>query len=123
MRRKSLILSPGKISTGLSYSTPIKDSSVSFQNKESESVEAKEKFSFDLEEIRLECESRKQRYSERDKEIEEILNNDIVSTCQTCEKKEGLETLQSMPSQRVSREITGDEGYLSFCCKKLCVIS
>lgn len=121
MRRKSLVFTPIKTSSRVSYSTLYKDSSASLKIKESDEV--KQRHSFDLEEIRLECESRKQRYSERDKEIEEILNSDVVSTCQTCDKKEGVETLPSLPSQRASREVTERIGYLSYCCKKLCVIS
>lgn len=121
MRRKSLIFTPVKTPTRVSYSTQYKDASASFKIKESD--QGNQRHSFDLEEIRLECESRKQRYSERDKEIEEILNSDVVSTCQTCDKKEGIETLPSLPSQRTSREVTEKIGYLSFCCKKLCVIT
>jgi hypothetical protein len=78
-RRKSSAYTPGRNQTMQSSTKTIRDSSVSLNNINN-SFEESRLGSFDIEEIRIEIENRRQRYSQRDKEFDEILPKDIQLT-------------------------------------------
>jgi hypothetical protein len=98
-----------------------RESSVSLNNINN-SFEGSRVGSFDIEEIRIEVETRKQRYSQRDKEFDEILSKDMQILTQQADKKDGLETLPSLPTPRFNNESNSSAGVWD-CCKKYCAIT
>ena len=119
-RRKSSAYTPGRNQTMQSSTKTIRDSSVSLNNINN-SFEESRLGSFDIEEIRIEIENRRQRYSQRDREFDEILPKDIQLTIQQTDKKEGLETLPSLATPRFNNE--HNESFRALdCCKKYCAI-